>query len=336
MKGDKERTYLNQAHAINGGLKALLHHGAFLKTIKVFIGLVFFYLVFVKVFNYDVQQALQVLLIQLQDVESLMLLIFIVMLVPVNWGIEAVKWQLAMRKFHIFSIQEAYAMVLTGLGVGTVIPGTIGDFMGRASHIDSSEVRHQSIAPLLLNGVSQVIPSLFFGSMAIVFLLKIMDATLIGLFVGTSVVCGSILFIQIYGKRSFRFLLKYVPAVVKKSLDAFFTVSNHDLWKLIFYSFIRYAVFFLQFYIMFRLLHVTLESWHLSLGIFWIFLVKTIVPRLTFFADLAIRSASGVFFFNLFGVETSLVISATLLIWLINVLIPGAIGSLLVARTKLF
>ena len=57
-------------------------------------------------------------------------------------------------------------------------------------------------------------------------------------------------------------------------------------------------------------------------GITWVFLAKSVIPTFNFLSDLGIREFSAVLFFDSFSVPVEPIVLASLLIWVINILIP--------------
>jgi uncharacterized membrane protein YbhN (UPF0104 family) len=63
--------------------------------------------------------------------------------------------------------------------------------------------------------------------------------------------------------------------------------------------------------------------------------MKSVLPSFNFLSDLGIREFSAVYFFSPLGVDEIAIISASLLIWLINLLAPAMVGFFYVLRLKM-
>ena len=62
--------------------------------------------------------------------------------------------------------------------------------------------------------------------------------------------------------------------------------------------------------------------------IFFVFFVKTIVPSISFISDLGVRGVTSLYLFEFYNISPSLVIASTFTIWVINILIPVLMGTL--------
>jgi len=66
------------------------------------------------------------------------------------------------------------------------------------------------------------------------------------------------------------------------------------------------------------------------------FVLMAVVPTLTFLTDLGFRWAVGIQVFQVYTLNTAGILAVSLGIWLINLIIPALVGSLLILRIKLF
>ena len=60
------------------------------------------------------------------------------MLMILNWFLEAKKWQILARPFQKLSIKNAYKSVLAGLATGLITPNRLGNFIGRLAYIQKA------------------------------------------------------------------------------------------------------------------------------------------------------------------------------------------------------
>ncbi|NPA45090.1 MAG: hypothetical protein GXO49_06120, partial [Chlorobi bacterium] len=64
------------------------------------------------------------------------------------------------------------------------------------------------------------------------------------------------------------------------------------------------------------------------------YFISSVIPTFTF-AEIGIRGTAAIFFIGMFSSNIVGIISATALLWIINLAIPAIIGSVLFYRTKL-
>jgi hypothetical protein len=127
---------------------------------------------------------------------ELVLLSFL--LVIVNWGLEALKWQILLR--HSIPVQwfDALKYVLSGVTLGFITPGRTGEFAGRMILLPEGK-RLQTIVLSMLGGIAQIIPIVLFGILISVFntfhvLGQTIDIVLLS--IALLVFCGYLLFFQ--------------------------------------------------------------------------------------------------------------------------------------------
>ena len=137
----------------------------------------------------------------------------------------------------------------------------------------------------------------------------------------------------------------------RKNIDVFFNIapfftfakpflivlksySNLEIVEVLALSCSRYLIFSLQFLIILLLFQIPLSVIDLLMIIFFIFFVKTIVPSISFISDLGVRGITSLYLFEFYHINPSLVIASTFTIWVINILIPVLIGTLVLLFLK--
>ena len=101
-------------------------------------------------------------------------------------------------------------------------------------------------------------------------------------------------------------------------------------------STVRYLVFMLQYGLLFSLFGIPLLGLQVFTGVSVMFVLMAVVPTLTFLTDLGFRWAVGIQVFQVYTLNTAGILAVSLGIWLINLIIPALVGSLLILRIKLF
>ena len=264
----------------------------------------------------------------LKDFEMLLL---IILLMPVNWGLEAVKWKVLARPLERVSFFRAFEAVLTGLSLGFITPHGVGDYLGRIMQNDTKE-RFRLIGAVMLGRMCQMVPTALFGVVGVYYFFN--DLELLVYMLPAALCMGLILY------------LIYKNLLVKNSSLAFFkklyfylgVVTEYNarvVFQVVGLSVARYLIFTVQFFLVLRLFLPDLNTWVGFAGVTWIFLMKSILPTFNFLSDLGVREFSAVYFFDIYQVELISVVSASLVIWIINILIPSVIGAPFTLRMKL-
>ncbi|MEM7548524.1 MAG: lysylphosphatidylglycerol synthase domain-containing protein [Bacteroidota bacterium] len=272
--------------------------------------------------------------IQLQQLHSgFWLLGLIVLLMPFNWFLEAKKWQVLAKPFKKISISESFHGVLCGLSLGFVTPHALGDYAGKALSVDVSE-RKFMVAPIFVGRLSQMLMTLVFGFFGLNQVLlnnsTSWNTTNI-LLVMVLAIMLIFLVVRIFRKSIYRLMRKS-----KRYFTILKEFSSDDYLKVIAFSAFRYLIFCSQFLLTLYLFDIPLSTLILFYGVTWIFLIKSSLPSFNFLSDLGIREFSAIYFFSFYGIDEILIVAASLMLWLVNLLIPSLIGSFFILKMKIF
>ena len=261
--------------------------------------------------------------------------ISVTLLIFFNWGCEAKKWQILARKIENITFIDAYQSVLVGLTLGFISPANLGDFAGRLMKLKSKN-RSEGIGSILLGNGIQFYVSILFGAIAYGLIssrnISTFDQIIFGILIFT-LILGIVIFTSrekiTFFLSNFRWIKRYenhLKAITEFDLGEFRTVF--------FWAILRYLTFSLQFVIVLIIFRVNiplLELWAISC---LVLLFKTIIPPINFLTDLGVREFSALHFFSLYSVQTSSVVTATFFLWLINILLPVAVGGFLFLKSK--
>ncbi|WP_221412709.1 hypothetical protein, partial [Fulvivirga lutimaris] len=203
-------------------------------------------------------------------IEDRWLLLLVVLLMPVNWFIEGLKWKIIAGKIASISQWQAFKGILSGLTIGFATPHGIGDYLGRIMTIKHRQ-RFFLIGGIMLGRLSQLGVTLLFGMVGVFYLfgLKIVAYSFI------VAVVSLLLLVLIFNKVKH---LKGVGRFFKMIGD--YSVS--EIVKIALLSISRYLVFSIQFLVV---LFAFLPKFDLSLnvaGVTWVFLAKSILPSFNF------------------------------------------------------
>ncbi len=264
--------------------------------------------------------------------------IALILLIFFNWGFEAKKWQQLALKVEEISFKEALKGVLMGLSLGFITPANLGDYAGRMWKFQHQK-RAESIGAILLGNGIQFYISLLFGTLSFVYFVfrKEQFSTLNFIMILVFSLSLTLGFFAYLKRHLFYLFLLKIPFLKRfahtvKILENF---ENQEVRIVFFWALMRYFTISIQFVLVLLIFGIDLEVLDLLAIACLIFLVKTIVPAINFLGDLGIREFSAIYFFSFYHVNTSAVIAATFVLWLINILFPVLLGSILVLKTKL-
>jgi hypothetical protein len=118
-------------------------------------------------------------------------------------------------------------------------------------------------------------------------------------------------------------------------VDSLKNVRATLLFKLLSLSAVRYIVFIVQYFLLFRLFDVTIGWWESFGAVSVIFLVLAVIPTFAI-AELGLRGKVSLTLLELFSANSLGISITTATIWLINLVIPAIAGSLLIVSIKIF
>lgn len=270
----------------------------------------------------------------------------VILLVIVNYGLEAKKWQLLITEVQTITFWKSYKAVLSGQSFAFNTVNNVGEYVGRIAHLNEGK-RLKAISVTLVGSISQFIVTLFMGISGLIYMrIYILDTThfivginkfwIDGLIYALS--AGTILLLLVFYEIAWiTKLLEKVPFIHKLS---FFIINVEHFTKnkltfILFLSFVRYMVFVLQYIILMRLFKVDIETITIGWMVCVMFLVLAIIPSIAM-AELGIRGEISKQLFGLLSTNVLGITFSAILIWFINRVLPALAGSLMLAGIKLF
>jgi hypothetical protein len=266
-----------------------------------------------------------------------------ILLMVINWTLETVKWKVALRPIQSIRFARAFKAILAGTCIASFTPNRVGEYLGRMLFVDPGN-KVVSVAPTILCSMSQMLVTLTAGSVGL-FMYHNLAATSQGDWLSPALfrpaiivtILAAIVLFMVY----YRFdpLVRRVNKWLKKNNKTFSVPENYSfraLSGILFLSTVRYLVFMLQYGLLFSLFGIPLLGLQVFTGVSVMFVLMAVVPTLTFLTDLGFRWAVGIQVFQVYTINTAGILAVSLGIWLINLIIPALVGSLLILRIKLF
>ena len=266
-------------------------------------------------------------------------------LMLVNWGIEARKWQLLLRHMKRISFGKAYKSVLSGVAFTMVTPNRMGEFIGRVFYVEDGQ-RIRAATLTIVGSMSQLIITLLAGVVGIVVLRENIATSperdglsffwINGLVFGTMAVI--VVLLLFYFKISW--LVRVAEKIPGLQRYIYFVALLDDfkateLLHIMSLSAVRFVVFVSQYMLLFTLFDVHIPWWQGSCAVSVMFLILAIIP-MPGIAELGIRGRASIALFMIFSNNPVGILVTTGSIWLINIILPAVLGSLLILNVKLF
>lgn len=269
-----------------------------------------------------------------------------ILLMPVNWGLEAYKWYVLVNKLQPLSFNKAYESVLSGLSLAMNTPNRIGEYGGRIVYLQPHN-RLKGVALTLVSSVGQLLITLVCGLVALLLLRKQiqlvqldgnhLSGILLQVFLWSVSFFIGLIALFFFRMQLLAKMLQWIPWLKEKL--AFATVLDYlnkaAYNSILFYSFLRFVVFALQYVLIWQALQVNLPWWEGFWSVALIFLVMAIVPSFAI-ADVGIRGKVAIAVIGVFSSNTLAILAGSVLVWLLNLVLPALAGSLLLLSIKIF
>jgi hypothetical protein len=222
----------------------------------------------------------------------------ILLLMTINWWLEAIKWQTILKPIQKVSIFKASQDILKGLAYNWVLPFTSGDLLARSEPYPKDS---RLFRALVIARTSSLIITITLGSIGIFY----------------------------FFSRDLDFLKGWMPYAwwIMGALVILLYLVFTQFRAITAFTFLRYLVFAFQYYLLLKLYLPDLDTSLIMAGISWTFLIRSIVPG--FWGAFGIREVSALAFFTPFISDPLTIIFPSFCIWLINIVLPSLLGIVL-------
>lgn len=262
------------------------------------------------------------------------LLVSCIALMLVNTSLESYKWHTLVSWAEPVSYKSSLASYLAGIAFSIITPNRIGEYPGRILYLGGRNTfRYINIS---VSGIVSQLAGLYtFGLIGLVYYNFAFPSTLAKAALAGCITIN-ILIAVIYWQfdawlpkmEQNKYLRRF--AVYGKLLSR---VSTANKMRVLGISLLRVAVFTAQYLFLLRWMNVELpllQGFCLAALFFWI---MAVVPSLAL-TELGIRGTVSIYVFQHFSANTIGILAATGGIWLLNLIVPSVIGSILIVRMK--
>ncbi len=269
-------------------------------------------------------------------------MVAVICLMIMNWAIEAVKWQIAVKPVQQVSFFKAFSAVLSGVSFSVSTPNRVGEYLGRVLYMEEGN-RLRTIAVTMVSSLSQLIITLVMGLIGLILLKNnieqqqlISGIWLLVLIYGVLIVLVLLLLFYFRLHWLARWVAK-IPFVKKYGylIEAIGKFDDAVLVRMLVLSLIRFAVFILQYYLLYLFFDVQIGGWATCWTVSVSFLVMAILPTFAI-AELGLKGKVALLITGLFSTNKAGIFFATAGIWFINLVIPAILGSLLILGLRKF
>jgi len=301
--------------------------------VKLLVGVISFWIIFNRLNT--IPQLKEQCITWFSEPKMYMMLFVVLLLMPINWGIESYKWKSITTSIESISYSTALKSVFSGICVGNIAPGRSLEFLAKIIYFKIDN--RPSITILhFINGMFQMLITITVGIIAISYKLGATGSSsnIIYLFIigGLCMIlffCWAIFNVSFIQKK-----LKFIKWFRQIGETQHIQLRKTLILKLVSLSVIRYLVFTTQFYLIYNNLSPQNHTLTTFMSIAAYFMLTSLVPMISFIEP-AIRAAIALFVFNNTGDDTVIVVLSSTFVWVINVVIPSIIGYIIILKEKL-
>ena len=220
----------------------------------------------------------------------------------------------------------------------------MGEYLGRMLYMNEGK-RLKVISLTILGSLSQLIVTILFGLLGLLILQVDIDKLNLPVWlnwvknVGIAGGITGLVFLTVFYFR-IGWLVKWIdkiPAIKKYIWLINELEKTHTtlLLRLLSISMLRYFVFTTQYFLLFQFFGVEVNWWQGFWAVAIVFFIMSIIPSIELF-ELVGKTLLTQEIFAIFTANTLAIGFVTTTIWFINLVIPAAIGSLLILGIKFF
>lgn len=262
-------------------------------------------------------------------------------LMPVNWIFENLKWQTLIKSIEQISFFKSLAAIFAGVTFSIFTPNRVGEYGGRILFV-KPENNWKIVVATLVGSYSQLLAILSFGVIGFGFFMSLyldLDRFIMRSIFFLSIALVLIMLFCFYNINLIIPLAKKIPYAQKlkkfvKDINVLRDYDSKVLSQALIFSVLRYLTYSLQYYLMLRYFGISIGFVEGFTGIATIFLFQTSIP-LPPLMGLVARGELAIFIWGNFSANEISILAATFILWIINIIIPALIGSVLIGNVNI-
>lgn len=273
------------------------------------------------------------------NLNNLIYFLVVLLLMLLNWGVEAWKWQQLMSKIEELSFVKSFRAILCGVTLSMFTPNRVGEYGGRVLLLQKAD-KLQGVALSLVGSLSQIIANSLMGCIGF-FSFCFMYNYLTNWQLGFFAILVSIIWLTLF---VLYFNIQYIEKIAQKI--AYFQLfvpyvapitqySRRELLIVLCLSLGRYGVYTGQYLILLWALGIPISLGSGLMMVSSIFFVQSVLPSMAV-VEMGIRGNIALFFLGYLTENMLGILAATFLLWIINLLLPALGGLFLLLKMNIW
>jgi len=266
-------------------------------------------------------------------------MVFVVLLMILNWVLESLKWWHLTRRLAPMSVWRSIESVFCGLTWAIFTPNRFGEYGGRVMFLPNRKRIHGIFAMAVGSFGQNVITNVLGAAASVWFVYTFLH---VYTWLMLAIAIGTLGFITIM--LIFYFNIKWMVSLLNsikflKKFHRFFDIMGKykpaELLNIMWFCLARFFVFTFQYYLVIHLLIPEIPLLQMALLMFVFFFVQSALPSLDLL-DIGVRGALALTLFGYVTNQATAVVVAVSIIYIVNLIIPAILGSVFVFKLKFF
>lgn len=272
----------------------------------------------------------------LPTIHSKWMFLLAILLVPINWGIEAAKWHYLIFKKSKNGFRLAYKSVLSGMAIGILTPSRIGEPFARALMVPDGHYLTSTAAALICSITQQAATLLFgiIGALIVAQQFDISSSNLISVAGFGALLLSVLMLILMLSPTLLKWIAHhhFTKKVMEsiRGIDAFTLKQVASIQGL---SIIRYCIFTSQYMLILYAFGISASPLQTASAVTCIFLVGSIIPSPAI-VDVGVKISLAILFLGTTLNSEKIAAIASTTIWIINLAIPAIVGTIFVMKNS--
>ena len=253
-------------------------------------------------------------------------------LMPLNWLIEIIRWQQISLVYNPISLKIASSHILAGNAISLFMPNRSGDYLGKLLLVEPA-IQRQTILASFISTISSWLAILLLGLIGFACIVnqypqKLFVEPLLQTFTLSLIALFFIVSLTVYFQiPKLWYLIKKLKLTLKFKKYFMFTkkYTPRNLLKLLILAILRVLIYSIQYIVIAYYFGISENFFNALAIVCAIFLLQTGIPMPPMIAFVS-RGSIALLVWGLAGHSPTAILASTFSLWILNVLVPGIIG----------
>lgn len=261
-------------------------------------------------------------------------LIAALLLMPLNLGLEILKWQLLAGSAQPLSYGESARSVLAGLSLSLITPNRIGEYPGRLLYLKRKNTI-RLISVTFLGIFSQFFTLFLYGIAGLIYYNIVFPGYWQKIILLAALLVTLIISLVFFRFESLSERFEKLPRIrrIKTYGQLLKRFTLREQMTILGLSMFRFSIFTAQYLTLLYWMNIHFppaEGFLMASLFFW---TMAVIPSLAL-SELGVRGQVSLFLFQHFSDNQIGILAATILLWFINIILPAIVGCILLLRMR--